>query len=304
MSKVALISSKSDAGGNVEGSAQAPDAVKELLGQENLFFYDIPIMSLPIYLDIHQNYKNDMENYKNFEEFVYYNQKIFEQFSKRLHENKIPVLLGGDHSLAIGSILAAQKYSQEKNKELIVLWFDAHTDCHTLQSSESKNTHGMPVSFILGDGFNFLQSASFLNVKNLYQIGIRSVDEMEKVYVNQKEMNIFSSSLIQQKGIKDVYLQLIQKIENYLKEKKISWEDVHLHISFDVDCIDPIQAPGVGTPVENGMTLEDIHFMIHQLNKIKTVNSLDIVELNPQYDKTNQTVKNTVAIIRKLVIDI
>ncbi len=298
MSKVALISSKSDAGGNVEGSAQAPDAVKELLGQENLFFYDIPIMSLPIYLDIHQNYKNDMENYKNFEEFVYYNQKIFEQFSKRLHENKIPVLLGGDHSLAIGSILAAQKYSQEKNKELIVLWFDAHTDCHTLQSSESKNTHGMPVSFILGDGFNFLQSASFLNVKNLYQIGIRSVDEMEKVYVNQKEMNIFSSSLIQQKGIKDVYLQLIQKIENYLKEKKISWEDVHLHISFDVDCIDPIQAPGVGTPVENGMTLEDIHFMIHQLNKIKTVNSLDIVELNPQYDKTNQTVKNTVAIIR------
>ncbi len=302
---LSFIYAASDAGGNIDGSSQAPEAIKKFINNDfkKIKNIDIAFLSIQKYFEIYQQYSQDMSKYKNFEDFIYYNQEIYHVFKRELDTYQKPILIGGDHSLSIGSIVATQQHCIENDKQLLVLWFDAHTDCHTLQSSQSKNTHGMPVSFLFGDGFPFMTINEPLTKENLYQIGIRSIDENEKNYIEKNNMNIFSSIEIKNKGVSNIISQIFQQVEKSLKNKNKLIEDLHLHISFDVDVLDPIYAPGVSTPVENGLDLKDVFYLIDEIKKYKSIDSMDLMELNPKEDKNSKTIESSVQILKKILID-
>jgi len=209
-------------------------------------FYDIDFKN---YIDV--KYKNNSN-----EE---YHKEIFEQHSKCIGNT---LCIGGDHSVAIGSVLA----SLSKNKSTCLIWIDAHPDINTFESSKSGNIHGMPLSFITGleDGWSWVNSLNFLKFENLFYFGIRDIDSFEYNIIKSNKIKI---------------------LENVSDICNICHNYDHIHISFDVDSLDPSYMASTGTKVEHGIELSEIIYMINYIKdnictKTTTLN-FDIVEYNP-----------------------
>ena len=195
-----------------------------------------------------------------------------------LQEGHFPIFMGGDHSLSMGSVSGAARHAAERSQPLHVLWLDAHSDFNTPQTSPSGNMHGMPVAFCCGEpGFEgvLASDAPVLDPKNVHMLGIRSVDSIERQLISERGVDVHDMRDVDERGIATIVREIVDKVK---ADKAL------LHVSLDVDFLDPSIAPGVGTTVPGGATFREAHLVMEMLHEADLVTSLDLVELNPYLD--------------------
>ncbi|KAB7615974.1 arginase [Amylibacter sp. SFDW26] len=202
--------------------------------------------------------------------------------SNKLVSKGFPIFLGGDHALSIGSVAGVADYAATQGRPLFVLWLDAHTDLHTPLTTDSGNLHGTSLGYISGlDGFDaFSPMTHPVPAENICMIGLRSVDIPEKEAIAGSEMTAVDMRAIDEHGI-------ARPLAAFLK--KVSAANGMLHVSLDVDFIDPSIAPAVGTTVPGGATFREAHHVMEILHESNLVTSLDLVELNPFLDERGRT---------------
>ena len=235
-----------------------------------------------------------VDGYRHLPEVVAWNRSVHEAIYAELTDGRLPIMLGGDHCLAIGSISAVARHCRDTGKTLRVLWLDAHADFNTADATPSGNIHGMPVACLCGNGPKELIEMGghvpAISADALRQIGIRSVDEGEKRLVRESQVSIFDMRHIDEVGMKRTMEEALAGVD----------ENTHLHISFDVDFLDPSIAPGVGTTVRGGPNYREAQLCMEMIADTGRVGSLDIVELNPAFDKKNQTARLAVDLVESL----
>lgn len=223
-----------------------------------------------------------------------YMEKLKAEVTASLNEGETPLVLGGDHSVAMASLAAVFKYYKEKDITPGVIWFDAHGDLNTEETSPSGNIHGMPLAVALGDGNEDLKSlfdGGFLDPSKVVLLGIRSVDSEEAQMIRKLGVNIFTMKDIDEMGMKAC-------VEKSIAIANRDGSPVHL--SFDIDGIDGRFVPGTGTPVNGGITLREAHLFLEMLAARDIVTSVDLVEVNPLLDDKNKTAEVAVHLIESL----
>ncbi|MEX1234797.1 MAG: arginase [Roseovarius sp.] len=194
----------------------------------------------------------------------------------------LPIFLGGDHGLALGSVLGAANHAAREGRPLFVLWLDAHTDYHTPQSTASGNLHGAPLGYVTGrDGFHgFPEVAHPVPHRNICLLGLRSVDPDEREAMQASEVRFHDMRSIDESGI-------ARPLSDFLDDVKAA--NGMLHVSLDVDFLDPSIAPAVGTTVPGGATMREGHLAMEIICDSGLMTSLDLVELNPFLDERGRT---------------
>jgi arginase len=211
-------------------------------------------------------------------------QKLFQMALASFEEGALPLSLGGDHSLAAGSVAAASAFQRKKGKALGLIWVDAHGDMNTPASSESGNVHGMPLAALLGrDPIELAQFAGdqpAVLPKHTVLVGIRNLDEREKEIVRSSKVHVFTMKEVDRLGMAEVMERAIAVA---------SRGTGGFHVSFDLDVCDPTVAPGVGTPVKGGLSYREAHVAMELVAESGRLTSLDLVEVNPTLDLRNMT---------------
>lgn len=218
-----------------------------------------------------------------FEQVNATNRQLYEEVTETLENGRFPLVLGGDHSIAAGSVSAVAKH-YEPQGEIGVIWIDAHGDWNSDESTISGNMHGMPFSAVCGWGpdsmVDFGQKPHFVPTAHCVQVGGHDFDEAEAARMKEAGMNVFTISAIDKRGMSEVMKEAI----------RIAGEGtVGIHLSFDVDAITPEYAPGTGTPVENGITAREAFLAVEMLAQSGKLISMDLVEVNPILDDKNKT---------------
>lgn len=214
---------------------------------------------------------------RNLEEVVAANTILANRVHDIIGEGNFPIVLGGDHSIAIGTLAGlADRYDN-----LGVIWYDAHADLNTAETSPSGNIHGMPLAVSIGLGHealvNIRDFAPKIKPENVVIIGARSVDPGERDLIREKGIKVFSMHEIDKLGMSEVMTQTIQ----YFKDRKVDG----VHLSLDLDGLDPLYTPGVGTPVAGGITYRESHLAMEMLYASEMVTSAEFVEVNPILDE-------------------
>ncbi|NUM82168.1 arginase [bacterium] len=217
---------------------------------------------------------------------------LSETVEKTLDDHEVPLVLGGDHSIAIGTVAGVSSHFRKRHKKIGVIWVDAHGDMNTPDTSPSGNIHGMPLAVSLGVGHPKLTAVGGEYVKvdpaDAVLVGIRTLDKGEIENIRKMGVTIFTMRDIDQQGI------------HRIMEKAIdiaSRQTEGIHVSFDADSLDPSLAPGVGTPVNGGLTYREAHYVMETLCESKKAVSLEYVETNPILDVRNATAKVGVELI-------
>jgi arginase len=207
----------------------------------------------------------------------------------------IPIFLGGDHSLSMGSVNAMARHWQQKGRELFVLWLDAHADYNTPATTLTANMHGMAASFLCGEaGLDQLlgdEPRASIDPDHLELFGTRSIDKLEKELLRERRVSVADMRAIDEFGVGVLIRRVIDKVRS---------RNGVLHVSFDVDFLDPDVAPGVGTTVPGGATYREAHLVMEMLHDSGLVRSVDIVELNPFLDERGRTARTAVELIGSL----
>lgn len=210
-----------------------------------------------------------------------------------MRRGRFPLVLGGDHSIAIGTISGIAAHARNRRKKVGVLWVDAHGDFNTPETSPTGNIHGMPLAVCVGLGPRSLRSVGGLFRKvepqNVAIIGLRNVDEGERVHLREMGINLFTMEEIDKHGIHRVMKKALSLVASRVD---------YLHVSFDLDGIDPVYAPGVGTPVKGGLDYREAHLIMEMLADSRKMSSLEFVEINPILDNRNQTAEFTVELVQ------
>jgi arginase len=207
----------------------------------------------------------------------------------------LPIVCGGDHSLAAGTLHGVSRRTAERERELFVLWLDAHPDFHTLESTESGNLHGAPIAYATGrPGFEgiFPPLAHAVRPENICMMGIRSVDLAERTALAEAGVTVHDMRAIDEHGIAPLLAAFL---------RRVAAVDGVLHVSLDVDFLDPAIAPGVGTTVPGGATFREAHLVMEMLHDSGRVGSLDLVELNPFLDERGRTAILLVDLVASLM---
>lgn len=201
-----------------------------------------------------------------------------------LEAGKFPLVLGGDHSIAAGTVAAVSQALRKRNEKIGLIWIDAHADMNTPDSSPSGNVHGMPLACCLGRGpgelTNLMDYAPKVDGRNVVLIGIRDVDIAEREVVRESGVTAFTMRDIDERGLRAVMEQAIATANN---------GTAGFHLSLDMDAVDPDEAPGVGTPVRGGMTYREAHLAMETICDCSRMLSMEIVEVNPVLDEANRT---------------
>jgi arginase len=291
---VALIGVPTDIGAGHRGSAMGPEALRVANLASRLVRRGIEVVDRGNLTGPLNPWLPPVDGYRHLNEVVTWNNAVYAAVYRELAEGNLPVMLGGDHCLAIGSITAVARHCRETGKKLRVIWLDAHADFNTSQITPSGNIHGMPVACLCGYGPKALTelggSAPATDPEVFRQIGIRSVDEGEKKLVHDVGVDIYDMRYIDEVGVKGAMEEALADID----------ENTHLHVSFDVDFLDPSIAPGVGTTVRGGPNYREAQLCMEMIADTGRVASLDIVELNPAFDKRNQTARLAVDLVESL----
>jgi arginase len=234
------------------------------------------------------------DGYRHLKEVVAWNQAVHEAVYAELQGGRMPILLGGDHCLGLGSISAVARHCREAGKKLRVLWLDAHADFNTNALTPSGNIHGMPVACLCGYGPKELieigGTVPAISPKMIRQIGIRSVDQGEKRLVHQAGLEVFDMRFIDEMGMRHTMELALATLD----------ANTHLHVSFDVDFLDADIAPGVGTTVKGGPTYREAQLCMEMIADTGRLASLDVMELNPALDVRNGTAIVAVDLIESL----
>ncbi len=212
---------------------------------------------------------------------------------KAVENGEFPLVIGGDHSIAIGTIGGIASYCKKKNKKLGVIWVDAHGDMNTAETSPSGNIHGMPLAVSVGLGALELTSVGgdFRKVdpKHVVLIGVRELDPGEKANIRKTGANVFTMEDIDKYGMHRIMARALKRVTKNVD---------YLHVSFDLDAVDPSVAPGVGTPVKGGLDYREAHLIMETMAESGKMTSLEIVEVNPILDNHNQSAEFAVELIQ------
>lgn len=203
---------------------------------------------------------------------------------KAASAGKLPLILGGDHSLAIGTVSGVARHYRKRKRHIGLIWVDAHADMNTPKTSPSGNIHGMPLACLIGKGpeelTHLYHYAPKVDPKNVALVGLRDVDAMERVHVHESGVRAFTMRDIDERGLRSVMEEAV--------EIACAGTD-GFHLSFDMDSVDPEFAPGVGTPVRGGITYREAHLAMEIVNDSEQMVSMEFVEVNPVIDEVNRT---------------
>jgi arginase len=244
--------------------------------------------------DIHSNDKfTHNKKMKYLNEILNTSELLATSVWNTLKDDKFPLVIGGDHALALGSVAASGEFYKE---DYAVIWVDAHGDLNTELTSPSGNVHGMPLAASMGIGYDSLTSIFSKNVKvsmeNVFIIGARDLDEGELDLIKANNLNVWTMNAIKEKGLDTC----LKEITDTINKKDIN----NIHLSFDIDSIDPSFVPGTGTPVDNGLTLEGSKTILQHLLKTKKIKSMDFVEFNPLLDKDNICLDSCISLLNTI----
>jgi len=292
--KISLIGAPTDIGAGSRGSSMGPEALRvagiaSVLAGQGLEVLDRGNLTGPA-----NPWLPPVDGYRHLEQVATWNQLVHAAVYAELRGARLPILLGGDHSLAIGSISAVARHCRDAGKKLRVLWLDAHADFNTNTLTPSGNIHGMPVAILCGRGPQPLieigGSVPAIHPKMVRQIGIRSVDAGEKRLVHDADLEVFDMRYIDEMGMRHAMELALATID----------ANTHLHVSFDVDFLDATIAPGVGTTVQGGPTYREAQLCMEMIADTGRLASLDVMELNPALDVRNATAILAVDLIESL----
>jgi arginase len=292
--QVTLIGAPSDIGAGTRGASMGPEALRVagihgMLETQGLDVRDRGDLRGPA-----NPLRGPEDGYRHLDEVTQWNHAVHDAVHRELAQARMPILLGGDHSLSIGSISATARYCREQGRKLRVLWLDAHADFNTNVLTPSGNIHGMPVACLCGLGPKSLIEMSgrvpAIQASSIRQIGIRSVDQGEKRLVHEMGLEVFDMRFIDETGMRQTLANALESLDR----------DTHLHVSFDVDFLDPDIAPGVGTTVPGGPSYREAQLCMEMIADTGLLGSLDIMELNPSLDLRNRTAMVAVDLVASL----
>ncbi|KQT13029.1 arginase [Ramlibacter sp. Leaf400] len=295
MSKtVCLIGAPTDVGASVRGAGMGPDALRVAGLMEALRAHRLDVVDHGNLAGPPNPWQPPQGGLRHLDEVVAWNRAVYAAVDQALGQGQVPLVMGGDHCLAIGSISAVARHCRAVGKQLRVVWLDAHTDVNTETISPSGNLHGMPVACLLGHGPKSLVGWSgepaAVTPEQIDFIGIRSVDADEKQAIRQLGLQVFDMRHIDENGMRTTMSEVLQDVH----------EDTHLHVSFDLDCLDPLEAPGVGTGVRGGPTYREMQLCMEMIADTGRLGSLDVVEINPALDVRNRTAELAVEFVQSL----
>ena len=292
--RISLIGAPTDVGASVRGASMGPEAlrvagIEAMLRGQGCDVADRGNLSGP-----GNPWLPPVDGYRHLDEVGEWCERVHDAVLVELRAQRMPILLGGDHSLAIGSISAVARHCRAIGKSLRVLWLDAHADFNTHLLTPTGNIHGMPAACLCGYGPEELISIGgavpALEPKALRLIGIRSVDPGERRFVHDVGLEVFDMRYIDEMGLRhtmEVALSMMGA-------------DAHLHVSFDVDFLDPEIAPGVATTVRGGPSYREAQLCMEMIADSGKLASLDVMELNPAMDLRNRTAELALDLIASL----
>ena len=292
--KISLIGAPTDIGAGMRGASMGPEALRvanivSVLQSHGLEVIDTGNLSGPA-----NPWLPPVDGYRHLNEVVAWNVSVHAAVHEALAQGHLPILLGGDHCLGIGSISAVARHCRTVGKKLRILWLDAHADFNTNVLTPSGNIHGMPVACLCGHGPQALIEIGghvpAIEAKSIRQIGIRSVDAGEKKFVHEMDLEVFDMRYIDEMGMRVAMENALMGIDDL----------THLHVSFDVDFLDPDIAPGVGTTVRGGPGYREAQLCMEMIADTGLLASLDVMELNPALDERNRTAELAVDLIESL----
>lgn len=292
--KFSLIGFPMDLGQNRRGVDMGPSAIRYAGVIERLKNLNRDVIDLGD-IEIDRPYHQESEvggNLRNLDQVALGNEKLARKVDEVVGEGRFPIVLGGDHSVAIGTLAGVSKHYDN----LGVIWYDAHPDLNSEETSPSGNIHGMPLAVSLGIGHEKLTGMLGYQPKvkpeNIVIIGARSVDAEERVLIREKGINVYTMHEVDRLGMPKV----IEEVIEYLKDKTDG-----VHLSLDLDGLDPMDAPGVGTPVMGGMSYRESHLAMEMLAESDIITSAEFVEVNPILDEKNKTGETAVGLIGSLL---
>jgi arginase len=282
---VNIIGFPMDLGADRRGVDMGPSAlriagIKEKL--ENLGYKVIDSGDMFIQIMEKQRVINPKLKYLN--EILKTSKTLAVKVEKVLEKGQFPLCIGGDHSMAVGSIAGISSYCRKNKLKLGLIWIDAHADMNTDDTSPSGNIHGMPLATAMGLGnerlVNIYGFAPKVYPENCAIIGVRSIDGPEKINIKQLNPTVYTMADIDKLGIHRVISRVLKQFKDKVD---------HLHVSFDLDSVDPSVAPGVGTPVPGGLSYRETHLLMESIADCGCISSLEVTEVNPILDDKNKS---------------
>ncbi len=217
---------------------------------------------------------------------------LAEETTRALNSGRFPLVLGGDHSIAMGSVSAVSNFYRDNNQDIGLLWFDAHGDMNTPDSSPSGNIHGMPLAHLLGDGdqdlIDILATGAKVKPQNVVLLGVRDIDKNEQKIIRDAGISIFTMRDIDERGMAAVSREAIEIVTK---------NTAGFHLSFDLDGCDPSVIPGTGTLVPGGVNYREAHLLLEFCAESEKLLAMDVVELNPFLDHKNISAERAVLLI-------
>ncbi len=293
--RVALIGAPCDAGGRVPGTDQGPQAMRcaglaGALGRSGFAVDDRGDVTGPA-----PSGRPPVDGYRHLDEVAAWSGGVRAAVGDALADGDVPLVMGGDHSVAIGSVAAVAAHCAGQRQPVCVVWLDAHADMNTGATSPSSNVHGMPMAVACGHGaaplLDLGHARPMVPPEHVFQVGIRSVDAAEQRLIDASGITVYSMEDIRQRGMDAVIAEILAAVERL---------DAHLHVSLDLDFVDPADAPGIGTPEPDGPHVADARAVMDRIHASGRLGSLDVVELNPVLDESGRTARMGVELVGHL----
>lgn len=292
--RVSLIGVPTDIGASQLGCRMGPDALRVAGLASALEAFGCEVTDLGDLLGPPNPNEPPVDGYRHLREVITWNRTLRDAVSTQLADGSLPIVMGGDHSIAIGSISAVAEHCRATGKKLRVIWVDAHADINTNELTPTGNIHGMPVACLLGHGPQELISLSdqtpAIVHDEIVQLGLRSVDQGEKRFLRDCQLDVFDMRFIDEIGMRRAMVRALANVD----------ENTHVHLSLDLDFVDPGIAPGVGTPVVGGPTYREVQLVMEMIADTGQLGSVDVVELNPALDVHGTTATLAVDLIESL----
>lgn len=293
--KVTLIGAPTDVGAGARGGSMGPEALRVAGLERAISTMGYEVRDAGDLTGPRNPEAPPVDGYRHFAEVLAWCEAVRDGVYGALTAGTLPILMGGDHCLAIGSVAGVARWCSDRGIPLSIIWLDAHADFNSPDTTPSGNIHGMPTAFICGHGDSRLNSIGpavpMADSSRIVQVGIRSVDALEKVSLNESGVTVFDMRKIDELGMREVMERTLE----------IAGRDGgHVHVTFDVDFLDPQIAPGVATTVPGGPTYREAQLCMEMIHDSGLMGSLDILELNTAYDHQNRTARVAVELVESL----
>lgn len=290
---ISIIGFPIDLGSGRRGVDMGPSALRIAGLQKKLKYLGYKVTDTgDLTIEIMERQKIGNIKLRYLDEILKTSSKLAAKVESVLDINNFPLCIGGDHSMALGTIAGISSFCKNNNLKLGVIWIDAHTDMNTDRTTPSGNIHGMPLAASLGLGnknlVNLYGFSPKLEPENCAIIGIRSIDKAEKSNIKKLKIPVYTMTEIDRMGVHRIINKILKQFGKTVD---------HIHVSFDVDSVDPTIAPGVGTPVPGGLTYREAHLLMETIAECGCMSSLEVAELNPILDHENKSALFTADLI-------